>query len=307
MLTVWTCLYNQSVTHAVSTSERPVRPFGLVQPRTDHQAMSTFEPFRKNSDNVIRHCSVIFKLRQDGSVLLQLSEPKSGAEGCPIRYYFIQLRYFQDVYDASRSNILFDYGRPDSEHIHSLDYANRQLLIFRTIKYHLLRDEAFQRTWREDSCDKSGVGASINGCFPARVWPKSSEGGESLRYDCGNKSEQRWMRLLIDEARRVENDPSDEDYWATGCFEIVLGSASFLTDETQISCSSSISGRTDDYPRKRSRTMLSTDECEDQDRADIQTLGFQQYRVIAYTKDILRINPNLEEEEIRQLRLAYSR
>ncbi|KAG7529138.1 hypothetical protein FFLO_05779 [Filobasidium floriforme] len=269
--------------------------------------MSTFEPFQKNSDNVIRHCSIIFKLRQDGSVLLQLSEPKSGAVGCPIRYYFIQLRYFQDVYNASRSNILFDYGWPDSENIHSLDYANRQLLIFRTIKYHLLRDEAFQKTWREDSCDNSGVVASINGCFPARVWPKSSEGGESLRYDCGNKSEQRWMRLLIDEARVVENDPSDKHYWSTGCLEIVLGSASFLTDETQISCSISISGRTDDftdYPSKRPRTML-TDECEDQNQADIDTLGFQEYRVIAYTKDILRINPNLEKE-IRRLKLAYS-
>jgi hypothetical protein len=163
------------------------------------------------NDNVGRTGAliVVFKLRDDGSVLLQFSEPHYPIRDT--RYYILELPWFRKI-----SENYLGQGWTTAKAICELEPpVKRQLAILDLIRVHLLKNENFQKQLKYDVEDRSGrYHMSTGGAYSARTWPS---GG--LGWSDSDAIEQRRMREVL---KKVCKKP----HWKPDLDSIYMGSVS---------------------------------------------------------------------------------
>ena len=187
---------------------------------------------------------VVFKLRDDGSVLLQLSEPHY-----PIRdtwYYILELSWFRKI-----SEKCLGQGWTTAKAICELEPpVKRQLAILDLIRVYLLKNEHFQKQLKYDVEDQTNdYHMPIGGAYSARTWPS----GE-LGWSSANAIEQSRMRELLRIARSQED--SEREFR-----QLYLGSVSDGGEpaSTTGSALSEVSDRSSDRAGRRQRRRLGLD------------------------------------------------
>lgn len=154
-------------------------------------------PSLKFSNNAGRSGAliVVFKLRDDGSILLQFSEPHYPIRDT--RYYILELSWFQEI-----SENYLGQGWTTAEAICELEpLVKRQLAILDLIRVYLLKNKNFQEQLKYDVEDQTNdYHMSIGGAYSVRTWPS----GE-LGWSSANAIEQSRMRELLRIARSQED------------------------------------------------------------------------------------------------------
>lgn len=153
------------------------------------------------NDNVGRSGAliVVFKLRDDGSVLLQFSEPHYPIRDT--RYYILELSWFRKI---SKNNL--GQGWTTAKAICELEPpVKRQLAILDLIRVYLLKNETIKEQLRYDVADRSRrYHRSPGGAYSAGTWPS---GG--LGWSDSDAIEQSRMRELLSIARSQEDSKRD--------------------------------------------------------------------------------------------------
>jgi hypothetical protein len=258
-----------------------------------------------------RHRSIMFRLANNGSVLLQFSDKIPAPDFSnqviyPVRYYFIEHKWF--VTARLKSQKVFHQASggprppwPDALHLTELQSAEGQRNILEMLRSHLLTDSEFMTAWQQDVKNDFLIQSHQNEPYKARIW--SAEGRTEQFWDA-DQYELRVMRQKLDALNRgpaafnrdeiclgsVSNwPPMASTGSAMGSSRSTSGPSSMVSD-LLFSCFLSHPGMLNRFTQSQANTVVLSD-CPSYHLID-STIGYRVTANLGLDQEMRRVWPS---------------